>query len=29
MEEPKEVVFISWIGIVPDPRIVGMVTYPV
>ena len=26
MEEPKD--FISWIGIVPDPRIVGMVTYP-
>jgi hypothetical protein len=23
MEEPKD--FISWIGIVPDPRIVGMV----
>ncbi len=26
MEEPKN--FISWIGIVPDPRIIGMVTYP-
>ncbi len=23
MEEPKD--FISWIGIVPDPRIIGMV----
>jgi hypothetical protein len=23
---PKD--FVSWIGIVPDPRIVGMVTYP-
>ncbi len=26
MEEPKD--FISWIGIVPDPRIIGMATYP-
>lgn len=26
MARPKD--FVSWIGIVPDPRIVGMVTYP-
>lgn len=26
MEQPND--FVSWIGIVPDPRIVGMVTYP-
>jgi len=26
MNDPKD--FISWIGIVPDPRIIGMVSYP-
>lgn len=26
MDEPMD--FISWIGIVPDPRVLGMVTYP-